>query len=359
MTSELSGYNLYISYLKTGMGDDVDITFDIDLFWNSDQHFDIVHIHWPEHVAGYRMDDPQIAEKYENRLRFWKDNKACLVVTRHNYVPHDDKYNLQTSYDRIYDISYKLCDAIVHIEKPSCEEFENKAEFGKTKNVVINHPNYFVGIPNNISKDQARKKLGIKKDDVLILTFGILRKLDEETQIIKAFLKANIKNKKLLVTRSYMRRTRPTKQHPFKRLLHELKMFGFRRKGIIFDKNDVIEQDETQVYMNAADVVISPRIHSLNSGVIYMAFSFGRLVIGPDSGNIGWLLKKTKNPIFQPNDIKSLTLAMEQSVELSRTDLPQRNYEYVKQNGDIYELGKQYIILYQELINNKNKEQNV
>lgn len=356
VTAELSDYNPYMGYLRTGMGDEVDITFDIDSFWNSDQYFDIVHIHWPEHVAGYRMADPDIANKYEERLHYWKGRNASLIITRHNYVPHVDEHNLQKSYNQMYDASYKLCDAIIHIGQPSLQEFEDHLEYSKTRNILINHPNYFVGTPNEITREEARKRLGISNSDTLFLTFGILRKLEEEIQLIDAFLRTNIKNKKLLITRSYMRRTRPTKKYPFKRLIHEIKMFRYKRKGIVFDGNDVIDTNDTQVYVNASDVVISPRINSLTSGIVYMAFTFGRVVIGPDSGNIGWLLKETGNPFFQPNDLVSMAQAMEEGVKLSKTDLPQHNLDYVKEYGDIYLLGKQYIALFKELINQKDSQ---
>jgi hypothetical protein len=61
-----------------------------------------------------------------------------------------------------------------------------------------------------------------------------------------------------------------------------------------------VTDEETQIYLEAADVLFIPRRRVLNSGNIALGMTFGRVVVGPDSFNVGEILKVTRNPVFDP-----------------------------------------------------------
>ena len=61
-------------------------------------------------------------------------------------------------------------------------------------------------------------------------------------------------------------------------------------------------QMRISVLFAVSDVVFIQRCVILNSGVVPMAFLFGRGVVGPDSGNVGELLRVTANLVFSPSD---------------------------------------------------------
>lgn len=67
-------------------------------------------------------------------------------------------------------------------------------------------------------------------------------------------------------------------------------------------------------------MVFIQRTDILNSGNVPLALSFGRVVTGPDSGNIGGLLAETGNPAFDPADPRSVDIALERAARLSATD---------------------------------------
>ena len=57
--------------------------------------------------------------------------------------------------------------------------------------------------------------------------------------------------------------------------------------------------------------IVIPRVDSLNSGNVFLCFTFARQVIGPDIGNIGEVLKVTGNPVYVPEKISTLKDAFE------------------------------------------------
>ena len=60
--------------------------------------------------------------------------------------------------------------------------------------------------------------------------------------------------------------------------------------------------EEVALYFAAADAVFIQRLDDLNSGNLPMAFLFRKAVAGPAGGNIGEWLRKTDNPVFDPQD---------------------------------------------------------
>jgi len=49
---------------------------------------------------------------------------------------------------------------------------------------------------------------------------------------------------------------------------------------------DFIPDNDIQIYMNAADIIVLPYLDILNSGVAILAMSFGKPVIAPRTGSI-------------------------------------------------------------------------
>lgn len=55
--------------------------------------------------------------------------------------------------------------------------------------------------------------------------------------------------------------------------------------------------------MSVADIALLQRVKILNSGSLPLNFYFGNVVVGPDVGNVGEILKKTGNPVFNVEDV--------------------------------------------------------
>ena len=108
-----------------------------------------------------------------------------------------------------------------------------------------------------------------------------------------------------------------------------------------------MEDQDAQYYCNSADFLLTPRIHELNSGNITFGFTFGLVVVGKDSADIGEILIETGNPVFNPMDINSIRKSVNDALSLNNSGLGKRNQELAHEQYDCDLIARNYIELYQ------------
>lgn len=312
-----SGGNLYIRELARAyeaLGHRV--TLGRENFLYLDTFYDIIHIHWPEQL--YRIpyehsNEVELAKFALNRLKTFRKGAAKCVLTMHNLMPHEEGRSKASQ--MICQGCYDMADLVVHHCERSIELTRSiYSNFTpQKKSIIIPHGNYF-GYPNNISRREARRRLGISNDDFVFLHFGLIRAYKGLNTVIEAFKKINIKNKKLIVAGSFL--GIPTLKTRFQ--FKWLKLTScFNRSIFLFLKT--IPNNEIQVFLKACDAVVLGHKTGLNSGVAILGMSFGRIVIGPDIGCIGEVLRKGYNIVYDPDKLDSLISAMieAQSMQIS------------------------------------------
>lgn len=326
----------------------------VDLFWTTAEHFDVVHIQWAEALSFNQPSDQDLMERIKQRFLYFKSRGTRIVITRHNEKPHDVlRVNME-----VFEYIHKKADAVVHLGKFSLEQFKAGNPDGQL-NVVIAHPNY-LSTPNQISRKRSRTTLGFNNTDYVFLCFGSLRNKFEEMQILKAFSMLNLPNKKLLITKSSLCKGKVSfRTSPLKRLRYEYNKQRLKIEGVILDENNFIAEDDMQFLFNASDSVICPRLMTLNSGVIFLAFSFGKIVIGPNYGNIGEILKETGNPIFVPGDVESVHNAMIDAFNLKDTNLAEMNLKYAREKCDPTDIANNHLKLYEQILTVRASSRNL
>ena len=280
---------------------------------------DIVHFQWPEFIFGsqkHRFSDDEI-ERVKLRLGLLKGKGIKIFVQIHNLKPHTNK---DKNVLRLYELLYSGADVMVHMGNYSRDLLQ--PQYPNAQHVVIPHHIYDDVLSFNISQVEARQRLHLPTDKKIILSFGKFR-TDEERQFVLG-LKSEISSlennsslftlhSSLFLVPGFYRETLHT-WNPKKlvtRLYHTL---FYRLKGIHFN-NDVIPDDLMQCYFRAADVVLIQRLDTLNSGNLPMAFHAGKMVVGPDVGNIGQILRETDNFTFDPHHIESAVDALQKALE--------------------------------------------
>lgn len=341
--AEYNGLNSVIKNYADGIGTFAQVVCSIDLFWSEEHEFDIIHIHWPEGFCQENTSQDYL-ERLDSQFIAWKNKGTRIVLTRHNAHSHRN-----SEFDKaIYSIVFRYLDGVVHLGETSMNEFQVLYPSSTRKDCVINHPNY-LNIPNNASKSSARKLLGLKTRDFVFMTFGIIRKKEEQDNLVKAFLAIRSKNAKLIVNQPFIDKSQ--KSSYVKSLVERFRILYLKTRGVYFNWNYFVPEDNIQNIINAADVVISPRVNQLNSGIVYLGFSFAKIVMGPDIGNIGEVLRNTSNVVFDPNNHESIKKAFENSYNKIGTDLGRRNFDYVRTNCDIVDVGKKHFEFYSVLLN--------
>lgn len=322
--------NTYVKDIVDGLQAKAELVVETQNFWTSNLHYDVVHIQWPEELFNWREVNDEDISLLKKRIQYFKEKNTKIVATLHNSLPHRNHHNDRALYETVY----KNADAIVHLGKYSFSLYP------EANNYCIPHPNYNSQI--SVTPKEAHK-------NIRFLSFGNIRKEEEEQQIIDAFLLLDNPNTELVITNSIAGK-------PKKFLKREiLKKHAYnKRQKFLASKNislipKRLSQAEVNDYFNQADIIISPRIDSLNSGVIFMGFSFGKTVIGPNIGNMKEILEMNNNPTFTPRDINSIAQAMKKAVA-SFTETGQLNKAYSDTELSAEKIAEKHYELYKRLI---------
>ncbi len=105
-----------------------------------------------------------------------------------------------------------------------------------------------------------------------------------------------------------------------------------------------------QYHFNASDVHLIQRLKSLNSGSLILGFAFKKVVVGPNYGSIGEILRETGNPTFDPYDNNSIIEAVKKGKDLVESNKGVENYDYAKMNWDLSIIANKHISLYKDCV---------
>ncbi|MDQ3081529.1 MAG: hypothetical protein M3R07_04870 [Gemmatimonadota bacterium] len=300
--------NRFLVDLNSALSAYCDLVHSSDVFWKMEGDYDIVHLHFPEYVtfeieAAYQrgLEQPLI-DAMEERLAFWAE-RSNIVVTRHVLLPHDALSD--PMWEKMYETVYTYADGVVHFAKASIEEFRERYahvafQSGREPaHAIIPHHNY-CSLPNHVGRAAARKALGIPVDASVMLVFGAIRHDAERQLLLDTFRQLDAPRKVLLVSR-WRERLANVSWIRLKYWIRDLNRLYYRLHPRYRFNYGFVEEADTQLYLNAADVLFIPRLWVLNSGNITLGMTFGRVVVGPDAWDVGELLRETGNPVFDPD----------------------------------------------------------
>ena len=291
-----------------------EVAYGLKLLWTNEVlSYDIIHLQWPEGIFGlfgHQVTDEEL-KRMNQRLVWLKEHGKKLFYTCHNLKPHTNK---NENLLRLYELICNHADYVHHLGNYSCELFQS--QYPNACHVVIPHHIYDNVLSFSVSQQEARQRLHLPQDKKIILSFGKFRNDQERNFVLNLKNKYNYstiskradKGEPLFLMPGFYRETLHTlnPKKLVRRLFHTLR---YKLAGIRFS-NEVIPDDLMQCYFCAADVVLIQRLDILNSGNLPMAFHAGKVVVGPDVGNVGQILRQTGNFTFDPNHPESAVSAL-------------------------------------------------
>ena len=314
--------NQYVMTLMDGidsMHNDVEWGWGMEKFWGSDIFdYDIVHIHWPDVLLWQNRTPSQI----ENRLIKLKSAGKRIVSTCHNLEPH---YCNDIKRNEAYKIVYEKADMMLHLGDFSFEFMKNK--FPNAKHVLLPHHTYdfvYKVIPN---RDEACRKLGLNPQHNYIICFGAFRD-DEERDLVKNLIK-ELKHKNFyIIAPAYKSIEAGNFVGRVLRKYEKLKYRYFNHIIMKGHSTTPVPEAMTPYYYAVSDVALIQRKKILNSGNVPLAFLMGKVVAGPNCGNVGMLLDETGNPTFDICDDDSVIVAVEKAISLAKENHGEDNRRY-------------------------------
>jgi glycosyltransferase involved in cell wall biosynthesis len=179
-------------------------------------------------------------------------------------------------------IQYRLCDHIfVHTQKMKSELCQDFGVAEKTV-TVIRYPinNAF---PNtDLTPAEAKRRLGLREDEKAILFFGRIvpyKGIEYLLDALRLLLLPKQANYRLILagepkkgSEQYLQEIQSSVEKDFD-------------QGKVILRTEFIPDDDIEMYLKGADVLVLPYKEIFQSGVLIMAYSFGLPVVATDVGS--------------------------------------------------------------------------
>lgn len=303
---------------------------------------DILHMDWPHsfYVGRNRLVTGLKRLMYSLGLR--KLRHHPLVWTAHNLTRH----NVETWGEiRMMQKLIDCCDGVMvmsHAAERALRDVYHVAD--STRVAVIPHGHYIGAYPDDLSRGDARERLGIAPDARVVLLFGRIQEYKGVDLLIEAFAEIARAGDVLLVAG-------PADDA---RLVADLKNLGRDRcpdNTEVRLNAELIPADRLQEYFRACDLVVLPFRSILNSGSFMLAMSFGCCVVAPRLGSIPEIACPSGYFGYDAEDPNGLAEALRQA--LGHPELLERGrrcLEFVRRRYAWPGIGRRVRRLYEEVL---------
>ena len=235
-------------------------------------------------------------------LRRVKKNKHTKIVCiADNVIPHEKRPG-DTAFTKYF---LKSCDAFVTMSEKVLTDLRT---FEKSKPAqLIQHPLYD-NFGNIVSKEVARKHLGLNENEKIILFFGFIRAYKGLDLLIEAMKNEEIKkqNIKLLIAGEFYEDSN--------QYLGLIEKHNLSSRIIL--RTNFIQDSEVRYYLCAADCVVQPYKNATQSGVTPLAYHFEKPMIVTNVGGLPSLVPNKKVGLVCEPDPQSIAQAIVQFYEL-------------------------------------------
>jgi len=262
--------------------------------------FDLLHLNWLHHF--YKADEVESALKrytqFAENLSFARHLGYRIIWTIHNLFPHERPF---PTLDRLANLTLSQEAHAVTAHCHYAADLIRKHYFRSENLHVIPHGHFIDVFPNEIPSQTARAQLQIPEEAFVYLFFGNARGYKGVEQLIKAF--SQIEEKRALLV--LMMRSAFNPQYT-----ETMREMAAHDERIRIFTASYFANEEFQIYLNAADVVVQPFSAVLTSGSAITALSFAKPVILPKLGCMPELIDETMGLLYNPQDPEGLEKAL-------------------------------------------------
>lgn len=256
----------------------------------------IFHLHWTAPILQWSADRAaaeQALAGFVDALADFQARGGALVWSVHNALPHDSRFP-----DLDLELARILADRADRIHVLSAETPELVASLyalDADRTVLIEHSSYLGQYPNDVARDDARARLGVPPQAKVAATLGGIRPYKGLGLLLDAFDALDDDAARLLVAGQ----PRPGQ------FAEELQRRCAANPHVIAHFARVADED-VQVWLNAADLVVLPYLEILNSGGFWLAATFGVPVVAPRAGALARFEGTPFVHLFEPGNSDSL-----------------------------------------------------
>lgn len=221
------------------------------------EQFDVIHVQW--------FQFSPVDYYYLNML---KKHGIKVFVSVHDILPFNEK-----EYDMMFHKKiYGLCDQIIVQAETNIKRFYELFPEDSSKVTFIPH-GHFLDFADLHGQEESRKRLNIPNDRMVFLFFGQIKKVKGVGVLLEAFgrLKQKREDLYLVIAGSVWK----DDFGPYQEIIDKYKLTEKQLKTDI----RFIPDDEVGYYYSACDVAALPYLDVYQSGVIQLAYAYGKPVV--------------------------------------------------------------------------------
>jgi len=310
------GVNSYLRLLEEALAKNgVEVVF--GRFPTSSDQRQVSWIHWPEQLTNYSPPSESDLKRIEESLKLATEH-GILLWTVHNAWRHGMREH--KGFNALYAMVASYADAHLHHGNESVRIIEELYPGTRKVRRVFNHGGYW-NLLGSESKESARLALGISDDVKVMLAFGNIR---SSSELILSMDICNVKDWTLLIA------GRPPYIRKRHRISYYYRTLRFKRRIRVCE--GLFEDAQIDRIVKACDAVLIPRFECLNSGNVFLGFTFEKPVIGPDIGNVGEILQQTGNEVFDPEVKGDIIRAVRRLQSRDMEELGEKNASWLSAN---------------------------
>ena len=229
-----------------------------------------------------------------------KNKHTKIICVADNVIPHEKRAG-DEAFTKYF---VKACDGFITMSEKVMNDLR---KYTQKPARLVQHPLYD-NFGDIISKEEARKYLGISNEEKIILFFGFIRKYKGLDLLLRAIpnLKLLIPNFKLLIAGEFYE-----DEKPYQDLIDES---GIRNDLIL--KTQFISDSEVKYYLCAADVLVQPYKIATRSGVTPLAYYFEKPMVVTNVGGLPDLVPHEKCGLVTEPNPDSIAAGIERYFEL-------------------------------------------
>ena len=262
----------------------------------------VLHVHWSDAIAQSAPNEEESwnrAESFADGIRLFRASGGVLVWTVHNVVPHDLRFPGPEA--RVLDVLAAESDVVHVMGEETFGAVSEHYRIDPGRALVVPHPSYVGWYPDSISREEARRRLGIASDARVVLLLGQIREykgLDtllaalDDPDVVRAGVTALVAGAPGN-TPGVPALVKACEAHP--------------RVVTRFER---IPSSELQVLYKAADASVLPYRRFLNSGALIASLGFGTPVVAPRSGTAPSMVDDDCALLYDPDSQDGLARAL-------------------------------------------------
>jgi glycosyltransferase involved in cell wall biosynthesis len=232
----------------------------------------LLHVHWQSFHIDPRVPGARWLSYWSCLLwfRWLRLLRYRVVWTVHNVVPHE----AQTADDTAVAQRLSLLAHAKIVHSHHTTEQMQRLGIDTTDTVVIPHGNYIGVYPGQITPGQARQRLAIPEDELVVLFIGNIRPYKGVDTLLEVFQELDAAGTRLVIAGECADRR-------LKR-----RITAAQRSAAITFHDGRVDDKDLSTYLTACDVVCLPFRAITTSGSALLALSFGKPLVASHVGAI-------------------------------------------------------------------------